>query len=152
VQFVSSITRFFDSVAGKVLLAVIIICAAIFSYYQFRGVFGLNAGAAASNDRVFICSETGKSFHVLLTADTKIPSYSPFSGKNTGYPAELCYWTADGKIKDTPTPVLLNSRIGVQGPTFCPDCGRLVVGHNPYPQAGRNPPPTKEQYLASGRN
>ena len=75
-----------------------------------------------------------------------MPVLSPFSGKNTGYPAELCYWTKDGSIKTDPTPVLLNTYIGDNSPTFCPDCGRLVVGHNPRAVAGAHAPPTKQEW------
>ena len=55
-------------------------------------------------------------------------------------------WTKDGKIKQDPTPVLLNEYAGKPGPTFCPDCGRRVVAHNPPPVIGAKPPPTKEEY------
>jgi hypothetical protein len=140
--------RFFNSAPGKVLLVLVILGGGVFAYYQIRNVFGESAGAAHANDRIFVCSETGKSFHVTLTASTQVPAYSPFSGKPTGYPAELCYWTADGKIKSEPTAVLMNVYVGKSGPTFCPDCGRLVVGHNPQPHEGSTPPPTKAEYEA----
>ena len=95
-----------------------------------------------------IDSENGKTFpHVNKAGDT-FPLLSPYSGKNTGYIAEPCYWTASGGTKTQPTWVLLNQAIGKPGPTFCPDCGRLVVGHNPPPGPGVKPPPTKEEYAA----
>jgi hypothetical protein len=97
----------------------------------------------------YICSETLKPFDYELKEGDSIPVLSPFTGKKTGYPAELCYWTKEGKIKETPTPVLLNELVGKPGPTFCPDCGRLVVGRNPPPQAGAAPPPTQAEYVAS---
>jgi hypothetical protein len=74
-----------------------------------------------------------------------IPIKAP-SGNNSGYPAELCYWTKDGQAKTDPTPVLLNVLVGKPGPTFCPDCGRLVVGHNPRPGAGVKAPMTQEEW------
>jgi len=80
-----------------------------------------------------------------------MPVLAP-SGKNTGYEAELCYWTKDGKPKETPTPVLLNIYKGIKGPTFCPDCGRLVVGHNPPAMEGAKPPPTKDEYTPRYRS
>src|ERR1043165_3428249 len=44
-----------------------------------------------ANARMFICSETGKTFtHALIPGETQ-PIKSPFSGKNTGYRAEACY-------------------------------------------------------------
>ena len=74
-----------------------------------------------------------------------VPAKAP-SGGNTGYPSEKCYWTKDGKIKTEPTYVLLNIYKNSSEPTFCPDCGRLVVSHNPAPVAGRSAPPTKGEY------
>ena len=100
-----------------------------------------------STERVFIDSESMKPFNYELKLNDTIPVSSPFSGKKTGYPAELCYWTKDGKIKEEPTAVLLNETVGKTGPTFCLDCGRLVVGHNPRPAADSTPPPTQAEYV-----
>ena len=141
-----SLKGFFDTAPGKVCLGVVILAAGVFCFYQIRNIFGASQGAVHANDRIFVCSETGKGFHVKLTESLTIPVHSPYSGKNTGYPAELCYWTADGKPKSDPTPVLMNSYIGKTGPTFCPECGRLVVGHNPMAREGKTPPPTKAEY------
>src|SRR5437588_253858 len=62
----------------------------------------------AANNRVYVCSETGKSFRVTLQPGMSIPVHSPYSGKDTGYPAEACYWTKQGTVKSEPTYVLLN--------------------------------------------
>jgi hypothetical protein len=102
-------------------------------------------GAKISVERMYIDASTGKPFQHDLVAGEMIPTKAPSGGK-TGYPAEKCYWTKDGKPKTEPTWVLLKSYTGVNEPTFCPDCGRLVVGHNPAPQPGAKPPPTKEEY------
>jgi hypothetical protein len=99
-----------------------------------------------ARERTFICAQTGKSFEHTLKLGEAIPVKSPYSGQNTGYPAELCYWTKDGRIKKEPTAVLLKTLVGERGPTFCPECGRLVVGHNPRPKAGDAPPPTEAEY------
>lgn len=96
----------------------------------------------------YICTETGKSFRHKNALGERLPIYSPYTGKNTGMPAEACFWTADGQPKDSPTWVLLNEEMGKTGPTFCPDCGRLVVGHNPRPGAGVRPPPTRAEFAA----
>jgi hypothetical protein len=107
---------------------------------------------ASAFSRMYICTETGKTFrHKDQEGETQ-PILSPYSDKNTGVPAEPCYWTADGGTKTEPTWVLLNSLAGKSEPTFCPDCGRLVAGHNPPPRPGAKPPPTKEQYDASHVN
>jgi len=63
------------------------------------------------------------------------PYEHPRTGERTLYPAEKCYWTADGKAKLEPTYVLLNGYAGRDGPTACPDCGRGVTLHNPMPPA-----------------
>src|SRR6185503_17783054 len=128
--------NFMDSPAGKVTAGAVLVIAAIAVYLSVRANFGSSTAAALSRDRTFICAETKKPFEYTLKVGDQIPVKSPHSGKNTGYPAELCYWTKDGEIKDDPTPVLLKSHLGERGPTFCPDCGRLVVGHNPRPNPG----------------
>ncbi|CAN5647620.1 hypothetical protein BH09PLA1_BH09PLA1_06240 [soil metagenome] len=116
--------------------------------YVFRGSFGADGVAANANERVFVDQETGKTFNVEMTAGMKIPTKAP-SGKETGYPAELCWWTKDGKIRAEPFAVVLNQIMGKDGPTFCPDCGRLVIGHNPKPAGPETtPPPTREEYEA----
>jgi hypothetical protein len=98
---------------------------------------------------MFICTETGKTFeHTNKIGETQ-PILSPHSDKKTGVPAEACYWTADGGTKKNPTWVLLNELAGKPGPTFCPDCNRLVVGHNPAPgPAGgiAKLPPRRDEY------
>lgn len=113
---------------------------------------GDSEAAASSRDRVFICAETGKSFEHEISPGEVIPIKSPHSGENTGYLAELCYWTADGRVKDEATAVLLNIYADKPGPTFCPDCGRLVVGHNPRPEPGATPPPLQTEYKPSKKD
>jgi hypothetical protein len=131
--------------AGKIVWAVIALIGLIWVGISVHNFFS-PPGMAAMYRVAFICSQTGKVFDHEPERGERIPVYSPYSGGNTGYPAEFCYWTADGQIKSDPTPVLLNSWIGKAGPTFCPDCGRLVVMHNPRPRPGDRPPPTREEY------
>ena len=94
---------------------------------------------------MFICAETGKPFEYTIKRGDTLPVKSPHSGKNTGWEAEKCFWTADGKFKSEPTYVLLNEHSGKPGATFCPDCGRLVVRFNPPPTAGATPPPKESE-------
>jgi hypothetical protein len=109
--------------------------------WYFRGD---TPGSAFS--RMYICTEAGKPFrHEDKEGETQ-PIHSPHSGRNTGVLAEACYWRADGGTKKEATWVLLNSLAGKSEPTFCPDCGRLVVGHNPRPRPGATPPPTEKEY------
>jgi hypothetical protein len=125
--------------------AILAIVCVVGAYYSVRGAFS-SEGAAISADRMFIDASTGKAFEHEIKSGEYIPVKAP-SGGNTGYPAEACYWTKDGKVKDQPTFVLLNSTKGMNEATFCPDCGRLVVGHNPHAMPGATPPPTKEEYI-----
>jgi hypothetical protein len=108
-----------------------------------------NSALEAANDPIFIDAKTGYVFRCKLTAGMSYPVISPDTGQRTGYEAELCYWTKDGQVKKTPTPVLLNQFRGISGPTFCPDCGRLVVAHNPMAVEGHKPPPTEAEYWAT---
>lgn len=90
-------------------------------------------------------------FRAALTVGMAVPIKAP-SGGNTGFPAETCFWTKDGQTKTDPTYVLVNQAAGRPGPTFCPDCGRLVTVHNPAPDGKRPPPPTQAEYLARHKN
>jgi hypothetical protein len=119
--------------------AVVVLVVAVGLLVYF--VFGQKSVARRANERVFICSETGKVFRHVLQDGERYPIYSPYSDKNTGFPAEACYWTKDGGVKLEPTYVLLNTYIGKEGPTICPDCGRKVYDHNPMP------PPEKFEEL-----
>lgn len=115
--------------------------------YGIRSTFGPSTAARHNAERVYICAETGKTFAHTVKPGTKIqPVRSPYSGKDTGYPAQLCFWTADGHVKKDPTYVLMNSDRGIKGPTFCPECNRLVPANNPVVAEGATPPPTKDEY------
>jgi len=137
-----------ESKLGVMALAVVTVGAIAFICLQLPQLWGRSQSAQELNQCWFICTETGKAYQMNLEDAPSFPAHSPFSGKDTGQPAELCYWTAEGKPKEQPTPVLLNLRIGDPSPTFCPDCGRLVVGRNPKASADRSPPPTRAEYEA----
>ena len=100
-----------------------------------------------SRGLVMIDTATGNPFNHTLELGEKIPVLAP-SGGRTGIPAEKCFWTKEGKAKSDPTYVLMYGDAGKPGPTFCPECGRLVVRQNPPPSADGNPPPTAEQFKA----
>jgi len=146
----TGLQEFFHKPAAKAVGVGLFIVVILLSLYNLKSSFSSDDVTAYAQEPWFVCSETGKPFHHTLKAGEAFPVYSSSSGKNTGYPAELCFWTKDGQIKKDPTPVLLNDWIHKPGPTFCPECGRLVVGHNPAPVQG-NPPPTKEEYAKKGR-
>ncbi len=87
-----------------------------------------------SRIRAAIDGESGELFEEYRVKDgVTLPWKNPKTGKNTVWPAEKCYWNKDGTAKITPTYVLLNDLVGKPGPTLCPDCGHVVVGHNPMP-------------------
>src|SRR5262245_3846451 len=137
--------EFLNSSQGKfVTFGLVAVMFAVAGYLIWNAM-GPSEAEKLARDRIFIDAKTMKPFSYELKIGDMIPVKAP-SGEKTGYPAELCYWTKDGKAKDDPTPVLLNDRIGKSGPTFCPDCGRLVVGHNPPAMAGAKPPPTQAEY------
>ena len=138
-----------ETTGGKIAVALLLLAAAGFGVWAVRNTFGTSSAVTDANTRIFIDAETGKPFRHKLKAGDPYPIPAP-SGKNSGYQAELCYWTADGKTKTEPTPVLLEEAQGKPGPTFCPDCKRLVVGHNPMPKPGDKPPPTQAEYKPRG--
>lgn len=109
--------------------AICLVTLGVLGYFLFRE----DPAVAAGRTRTYICSESVKTFEYRLEEGVKYPVESPHSGKRTGYPAERCYWTAEGGAKREPTYVLMNEFIGKDGPTICPDCGRRVVFRNARP-------------------
>ncbi len=138
--------EFFETTAGKITSGVLICVGLLIAFLSMKSNLGEGDAAAISRSRIFVCSETGKSFTKEIDLGDSIPMVSPFSGKPTGFPAELCYWTSDGTPTDEPTAVLLNSYAGKSEPTFCPDCKRLVTARNSVPSPDGTPPPTETEY------
>lgn len=130
------------SVSVLILLAGILI-AGVVLYSDLRP----SAVVDSVTRPLFIDADNEQSFRQTISPGMTIPVKSPFSGKQTGYPAELCNWTKDGHVASEATPVLMNEWINKPGPTFCPVCSRLVVHHNPGAVEGQAPPPTREQYM-----
>jgi hypothetical protein len=135
-----------QSSGGKIAAVLILAAGAAAIFFSMRRYAGGSSAASLARQRTFICEKTGKSFQYELKEGDQIPVKSPFSGEKTAYPAELCYWTREGGVKAEPTAVLLATYRNQRGPTFCSDCGRLVVGHNPPAAEGGKAPPTKEEY------
>ena len=140
-----AVRDFLETPAGKAVGIGLAVAAGLFFWFSLRKNL-TNEAAALSRERVMMCSETGKPFKAELGEGSKIPVRSPYSGRNTGYPAEFCYWTKDGRAKSEPTPVLVNFYLNGSEPSFCPDCDRLVVPRNPGPFPGAKPPPTRAEY------
>jgi hypothetical protein len=129
--------EFFESPKGKPvalgILGVGIVAAAI-SIWQNIG--GGEAEAIAGTPS-YINAKTGEVRKIKMGKEAPPADF---------YPAESCYWTKDGKVKEQPTLVLLNTYKGSKDPTFCPDCGRLVVQLNPPANINNKPPPTQAEY------
>jgi len=85
------------------------------------------------------CASSGQVFSHGFSIGESQPFKCKICGKEDAYIPEKCYWSkgADGKwaIKDTPTYVILPYRLDPEGARTldCPDCGRVIVGHNPKP-------------------
>jgi hypothetical protein len=144
-----SVREFLQSTAGKVLaIAAIVLCIGAAAWSIWSNV-GQDSAVKDANALIFMDIENGRTFKVIPTADMPYPYKSPFTGHMTCYHAELCGWTKDGHVRSEPFAVVLNSELGKSGPTFCPDCGRLVVPHNPVAVEGHRPPPTQQEYMLS---
>jgi hypothetical protein len=131
---------------GRITVVGVLIIALADTGWSMMRYFGPNAAQQYSNAPLFIDSVTGKTFHYQLKIGDTIPVLSPFTGRNTGYPAAFSYWSKSGRILAHPEPVLLNTWLGKRGPTFAPLSGRLVVADEKPPRPGSTPPPTKAQY------
>jgi hypothetical protein len=138
------LTNLLEKPAGKAAAIVLFLGGIVIAGYIVKTTF-MTSAVSLTRHRYFIDSSTGEPFAHELQRGEGIPIDAPSGGK-TGYPAELCFWTKDGQPKGDPTPVLLNSWVGKTGPTFCPDCGRLVVSNNPPARPGARPPITRQEY------
>jgi hypothetical protein len=144
-----SVREYMQTSAGKAIaILAIVLCIAGAAWSVWSNV-GQDAAVKDASALIFVDIENGKTFRINPTADMPYPCKSPFTGHMTCYHAELCGWTKDGHVRSEPFPVVLNSDLGKSGPTFCPDCGRLVVAHNPLAAEGRRPPPTQQEYMIS---
>jgi hypothetical protein len=145
---VAGIRELLKGPTGKAAAVGILLVGIALAAWSIKSTLGPDQAAVWAANATFVCAESGKPYTHQIQRGESIPMMSPFSGKKTGYPAELCNWTADGKPKEQFTPVLLNSYVNKPGPTFCPDCGRLVVPQNAPASPDRRPPPTRQEYEA----
>jgi len=118
--------------AGVLLVIVLLGGAGALFYKNYRHA---EAEAPVETQRRFMCSGDSNVFMYALKKGESPPVPCTVCKKSTGFPCEACYWTRDGQTKDTPTFVILNHHLGKSGDTICPDCGRVVVGHNPDPRS-----------------
>jgi hypothetical protein len=146
---VERIRQALETTAGKIGAVVLILAALVVMYMSVKSNLGQSDAAALSTDRMFVDAGTGEAFSHTLKLGEAMPVKAPSGG--AGWPGEPCFWTKDGKIKPKPTWVLMNHHAKKSGPTFCPDCGRLVLDNNPSPVPGEAPPPTQSEYASRPR-
>lgn len=116
----------------RVLLAVAIVALAAAGVVAWH-YFPRGPDTTIASRRPFKCAECNAVFpHDLELGETE-PINCPKCGKKTAWIPEACYWTKDGKAKAEPTWVIVKERMGLEGKTYCPDCGKEVVGHNRMP-------------------
>ena len=120
----------------RILLAVAAVILIVAGVLAWRRV-DKGSKYKVSAERAFKCTECGQVFEHTLKRGDGEPLKCSECGKQAGWRAETCYWTKDAggqwKAKLDPTFVLQKERMGIDERTFCPDCGREVVGHNPKP-------------------
>lgn len=126
-----------ESVAARKNKIVAVVCVVLLlalSGYIVSSFLSGETAASTSEVRAVIDSETGELIEKFRLPEGKsFPYANPKTGRNTLYLAEPCFWAKDGTIKVHPTWVLLNEFAGKPGQTICPDCGKPVKSHNPYP-------------------
>ena len=105
------------------------------SYRIYISITNQDRAAADSSLRYMIDAETGEHFPRFPIKEGDVfPFTNPKTGTRTLYPAEQCWWNPDGSPKDMKTESATRVLLNIDGsPTFCPDCSRLVVRHNPMP-------------------
>jgi hypothetical protein len=136
---------FRQTTLGKTCLCLLILICVGCLVYSVSGFVASDDPASLSRQGLFIDASTGKAFAYTIQIGDRIPVVAP-SGGRTGYPAELCYWTREGTMRAEPYPVVVKRYAGKSGPTFCPDCGRLVKAHTAPPAPNQPPPPTQAEY------
>ena len=118
-------------------VALVLFGSAGWMFYNYRAEITTTNAAPeqpVATPRPFLCSVDGNQFFYGMKEHESPPVNCPKCKKTTAYPCEACYYTKDGGIKDSPTWVILNHYLGKKGDTICPDCGHVVIGHNPDPR------------------
>lgn len=120
------------AVLAMVAIGLLLVAAGVLAW---RSVSGPGDPGRDSRRRTVIDAQTREVFEDFAIRDgTRPPWKNPKTGVETLYPAEACFWAADGvSAKLDPTWVLLNEHAGLPGETTCPECGKPVRPHNPMP-------------------
>jgi predicted RNA-binding Zn-ribbon protein involved in translation (DUF1610 family) len=124
----------------KIIVAVVALAVAGGIMYS---TFSGKSAVSVAQERAYKCVEPncGHIFEHTLQIGDMEPFACPKCGKSSGWKAEACYWAKDKdasgnwKAKLEPTLVVVKKRVDPETSdrTYCPDCGREVVGHNPRP-------------------
>src|SRR5277367_2682368 len=93
------VREFLQSGPGRMLSFGAVLIGLCLAGYSIWASIKPSAVLADERMRWFVNIETGKAFQVELGVGQSTPLICPDTGKQTGYLAELCYWTADGQIK-----------------------------------------------------
>ncbi len=143
----NGIREFLQSTMGKTVASALVVAVIIASFFFMRSSLSYSEGIQSSRTRTFVDTGTNLPFQVEVKEGMTIPVKAP-SGQDGYEFDETCSWTKDGHVSDHATYVLMNKTLRKPGPTFCPECGRLVVENNPPAAEGVKPPPTKAEYGA----
>jgi len=122
--------------SGGVGVVVVVLLLAAAAFLTWKTLTTAEMPTSDTPEAVFMCTEKNKTFKYAMKEGEQYPVVSPYTDKRTGYPTEPCFWTKVGdewRRKETPTYVVMNKHLGKSGDTICPDCGHVVVGHNPQP-------------------
>src|SRR4051794_29559264 len=97
---------FFQTKIGRVVSFVIVCLAlAVLAYFVIPLVARSGSEATTANERIYADAsfDPPPPFKIKLHPGMQTPFLPPLPQKQTGSPAELCYWTKDGKPKTEPT-------------------------------------------------
>jgi hypothetical protein len=113
----------------KLIITVVAIALVAYAVYAYWSNFG--QPTLPADTRTLMDPETGKLYEVAVDENFgPFPHVNPDTGKRTLWPTEVCFARECAK-KEKGTHVILNSFLGKEGPTYCPNCGALVRPHNP---------------------
>lgn len=115
----------------KALATIVAVLLVGYAGYAIFSGLGEPDFVANANMRVLMDSETGEQFEIEISPDTEpYPHVNPKTGTTTLFPTEVCYARGCGSFPKG-TRVILNVWLDKKGPTYCPNCGALVVPMNP---------------------
>src|SRR5947199_9416423 len=82
--------KFLSSRLGKIAAILTFCLALVCIWLAVKGSLGMSDAAIDSRSRIFICSETGRSFEKTMDVALTLTVLASYSGKNTGSPQCIC--------------------------------------------------------------